>query len=55
MRSLADDCDADVTLGSSLRHSLFDADGSAIVTHAGPDRNGGVPQAGGTPSPMIWS
>jgi len=38
-----------------LRHSLFDADGSAIVAHSDLDRNGGDHLTGGTTSPMIWS
>lgn len=44
---LADYYTADVTLGSGVVHSLFDADGSAIVIHASPDSYGADPMAGG--------
>ena len=44
---LADYYTADVTLATGVKHSLFDADGSAIVVHANPDSYGADPMAGG--------
>ena len=44
---LADYYTEDVTLASAVAHSLFDADGSAIVIHVNPDSYGEDAMAGG--------
>ncbi len=44
---LADYYTADVTLASGVPHSLFDANGSAIVIHVNPDSYGEDAMAGG--------
>ena len=44
---LADYYTEDVTLASGIAHSLFDADGSAIVIHVDPDSYGEDAMAGG--------